>query len=211
MERVQSMITTHNKRSLCKKILLTTFLIICFAAHATAVVTEEDISDQEAATSLYAEESDSLIAVHEAGTSEKLAIAAAAQAELEATRISRIAGLKNARTALDSLNSCIRLQEVDVDAALVAAKVSLKPCSRSVVTNMIDPDFVEVDVPYSTWTQEQKDSWNSTRLASNIDHQNSLVIGRYKMNYQYVPAFLAMTKTFVESLEVVEVPILEER
>jgi len=193
------------------KIFLTTFLMICFATHAMAVVTEEDISDQEAAIASYAEESDSLIAIQEAETIEKQALAAAAQAELEATRISRVAGLKNANTSLDSLHSCIRVQEIEVSEALTSASVSLKPCSRSVVSDMIDPDFVEVDVPYSTWTQEQKDSWDSTRLASGIDHENSLVIGRYKMNYQYVPTFLAMTQTFIDSLEIAEVPILVER
>jgi len=114
------------------------------------------------------------------------------------------AAVAEAQAALDSLFSLANAQALaalaDSNEALAAASVQVLIATPSSVSGLRDPDYVDVDIPYSTWDAATRRLWVLTLREDGIAAINA-GLGRYTLHRGNVPAFLTLVELFLDSAE----------
>jgi ABC-type proline/glycine betaine transport system substrate-binding protein len=102
------------------------------------------------------------------------------------------ATVKQEQAKLDSLQSLYRAETISAKG--LAAGVKVMKATVNSQTGLTDPEFVDVDIPYSTWTPLQQAQWRA-ELAEARLKATYVSIGRYRVHNAQVQKFLALVAT----------------
>jgi len=105
------------------------------------------------------------------------------------------AAVLNSQATLDSLCSLLLAETTEIDSLIFAASVRVLVVTSAKATGLRDPEFVDIDVPYSTWDSLTKREW-AVELREGPKH-TAVGVGLYSVRKDRVAAFLTMTKAFL--------------
>jgi len=74
--------------------------------------------------------------------------------------------------------------------------VSIFRASPAENSGLIDPEYVDIDIPYSTWNSSKQRMWRAILAESDV-RQQYVSLGRYKVHKESIDKFLGLVRGFV--------------
>lgn len=104
------------------------------------------------------------------------------------------ATVKTEQAKLDSLKSLYRAEQISAKG--LAAGVKVLKATAAKETGLVDPDYVDIDIPFSTWSAVEQAEWKAALAEARLK-ATYISVGRYRVHNAHVARFLALAEPTV--------------